>query len=148
MTDDEKAAWAEIEFLQSVDDLVNYGPSLNVRICGLPITERGVLIVAAQIDTGAAGSCISLKLAGELGLPIIGTGEIHQPGLDPIPAPYFKARIAIRSGVGWYNLDLVLAGLAILDPPHNVLIGRDILAHGRISVDFLTGVTIWRIKAN
>jgi hypothetical protein len=45
------------------------------------------------------------------------------------------------------DVNLDAAGLPSLPPPHDVLIGRDILAKYRIAIDFTTGAFCLHFKS-
>jgi hypothetical protein len=142
MTDNKEPLWSKICLRQPVDDIVKYGPSIEVNVSAI---DGGPRIKAlAQIDTGAAGSGISKKLAAKLKLRPTGAGEIHQPGLPSTVAPYFRVRIALPIAG---DIEVEVTGLATLDPPHDVLIGRDILALCRLAIDFTDGTTTLHIRA-
>ena len=144
MADNEEPVWAKIDFRQNVDDLVQYGPSLKVGISADPFVGGEMASACSQIDTGAAGTGISTRLAERLGLVAIDHGELHHPGGDPIVAPAFKVRLYLPGA----ELNLEVIGLSTLDPPHDVLIGRDVLASCRLVVDFSRGMVGLDIKAS
>lgn len=96
----------------------------------------------ALVDTGAAGSAISIRLAQELSLEQIDSGELREAGREVVRAPYFKARLKLPPNV---DIEIDLIGLP-MEVPHDVLIGRDILASCRLTVDFTSGVTCVHIR--
>ena len=144
MTDDEEAAWAKIVFEQSVEDILKHGPTLDIGIAPLPFVGKGMTTVRAQIDTGAICSGLRPGLANELGLNKVGEATAHVGGLQPVVASCYSARLFLAST----EVDLEMVDLATLDPPHDVLIGRDILANCRLIVDFTSGLTALHIKAS
>lgn len=144
MADDEEASWAKIRITQPVDEIIQYGPSIKIGVAPVPFQGEGTTIVLAQIDTGAAGTGISARLARKLNLKPVGFGEVHEAGRNPIKAPYFKVRLSLPST----DIESEVVGLATLDPPHDVLIGRDLLANCRLVVDFLSGLTVLHIKGD
>ena len=144
MTDDEKAAWAKIRITQTVDELIKYGPSIKIGIAPVPFEGAGLVTVLAQIDTGAAGSGMSPRLTRKLGLKPIDSGEIHEAGRTPIIAPYFRVRLILPST----DIETDIVGLPSLNPPHDVLIGRDILTNCRLIVDFTSGLTALHIRSS
>jgi predicted aspartyl protease len=144
MTDDEESGWAKIRFTQPIDDLIKYVPSIKVGVVALPIDGTERMTVVALIDTGAAGTAISPRLARVLNREPIGFGTAHEAGREPITVPYFKIRLYLFSA----EIELEVAGLPSLDPPHDILIGRDILADCRLVVDFISGSTSLHIKSN
>ena len=143
MTDDEKAAWAKIKINQTVDELLKFGPSIEIGIAPVPFEGKGLTTVIAQIDTGAAGSGMSPRLTRKLNLEPIDQGEFHEPAREPIVVNYFRVRLILPST----DIETDIVGLPSLDPPHDVLIGRDILANCRLIIDFPRGLTGLYIKA-
>lgn len=144
MTNDEEAVWAKIKITQTVDEILKHGPSLNVGVAPVPFEGTGMMTALAQIDTGAAGSGMSPRLARKLSLKPVGSGEIREAGRDPIVASYFRVRLFLPST----DIETNIVGLPSLDPPHDVLIGRDILANCRLLVDFTRGLTGLHIKGS
>jgi predicted aspartyl protease len=145
MANDEETGWAKIRITQKADDLIQHGPTIPVVVVRLPVDPTRMQCVYAQIDTGAAGSIISDSLANRLGLERIDFGEVRQAGRVVITAPYFHVRFILGRGI---EIDLDVAALSTFDPPHDVLLGRDILASCRLDVDFLSGETRLHIKAS
>ncbi len=143
MTDDEEAAWAKIRITQTVDELLKFGPSVEIGIAPAPFEGKGLITVLAQIDTGAAGSGMSPRLTRKLNLKPVGKGEIREVGREPIVAHYFSVRLFLPSN----DIETDIVGLPSLEPPHDVLIGRDILAKYRLIIDFPRGLTGLWIKA-
>jgi predicted aspartyl protease len=143
MTDNKEPGWAKIRNTQAVDDLVKYGPSIEVGIAPIPF-GTGRRSALAQIDTGAGGTAISPRLARKLNLKPVAKGTAHQAGLPPITAQYFRVRLFLPST----DIEMEVVGFATLNPPHDVLIGRDVLANCRLAVDFLSGVTCLHIKSS
>ena len=139
MTNDE-AGWTEIRIRQPLDEFAKYGPTIEVSVSAIEGNEA--VKVLAQIDTGAAGTGISKRLAQKLALQQIGKGAVHQPGLPEITAPYFRVKLSFPS----IEIESDVVGLITLDPPHDILIGRDILANSRMIVDFTKGVTLVQFK--
>jgi hypothetical protein len=140
MTDDEKALWSKVTVRQPIDELIQHGPTIAVVVSAV---DGGPSFKAlAQFDTGAAGTGISKPLALKLALKPIAWGGVHQPGFEQFEAPYFRARIALPIG----DIETDVVGLVTLDPPHDVLIGRDVLKYCRLTIDFTTGLTEFRIK--
>jgi len=142
MTNDEEAVWTKIRIRQTPDELVKYGPTIEVKVSA--IKGREVLSVLAQIDTGAAGTGISKRLAEKLALESVAFGKVHQPGLPEITAPYFRVRLEFPS----VEIESDVVGLVTLDPPHDILIGRDILVNSRMIVDFTQGITAVQFRSS
>ena len=92
MTHAEETGWAKIQFRQSVDELRQYGPTIGINVAA-SVDGAMRMNALAQIDTGAAGTGISARLALMLGLEAIDKGEVHHPGRPPIMAPYFRVRL-------------------------------------------------------
>jgi len=148
MADDEKSRWTKISITQPVDELLKHGPSFKLQARSL--VGGGVVSALAQIDTGAAGSAISLRLAERLGLDPVGHGSVHQPVGPTLHAPYFGVSLQLPPPDGVrlaVNFEIEVVGLATLDPPHDVLIGRDILASCRLAVDFVGGTTSLHVRS-
>lgn len=140
MADNKKSIWSKITVRQPINDLVQHGPTIAVEVSGI---QGGTRVKAlAQIDTGAAGTGISQGLAITLGLKAIAWGGVHQPGLEEFQAPYFRVRLTLPIG----DIETEVVGLVTLDPPHDILIGRDVLTRCRLTVDFTSGITEFRIK--
>lgn len=133
MADDDKTVWAKVGFHQPVDDLIQHGPTapVDIRVAG-----QSAFQALALFDTGAAGTGLSPALVARLGIVPTGEGFIHEAGREPIAAHFFPVHIAIP-GLPWVELDA--EGLPSLAPPHDILIGRDVLASFRFSIDFTEG---------
>jgi hypothetical protein len=146
MMDEREPRWTKIEFRQPVDDLLKYGPSIEVDVAALEgeDTTAASARALAQIDTGAGGTGISPRLATKLRLIPIASGIVHQPGMTGIRVPYFNVRLSLPSA----QLDMEVVGFPTLQPPHDILIGRDILSNCRLAVDFVSGLTCLLIKGN
>ena len=141
MTNDKETVWTKIGFQQTVEDVIKHGPSARVGI-GPRVSTEPVIQALAQIDTGAAGCGISPRLSKRLNLDPIDTGEIHEAGREPITTSIFSVRLFTPV----MDIELDVAGLPSLAPPHDILIGRDILARFRLLVDFTNGVTQLHFK--
>jgi hypothetical protein len=137
MAESEKPKWLRHRFSHSVEHMLLYGPGMKVGIAALPFVEGSLTTVIAQIDTGAHGSAISPNIVKKLKLePTGGLSEVRQAGYAPYFADYYGVRLALPH----IDIDLDIAGLKTLEPPHDVLIGRDILASYRLSIDFTIGL--------
>lgn len=139
MTDDKETGWTKIQIRQPDDEVIKYGPSIEVTVAAL---EGPAIAALAQIDTGAQGTGISPRLAKKLGLKSVASGIAHQAGYPSVRVPYFKVRLSLPS----IDLEMEVVGLATLERPHDVLLGRDILSKCRLTVDFMEGVTSLHIK--
>lgn len=140
MSDDKEAGWTKIRIRQTVDHLFKHGPSIDVDVA--PIDGGTIARVMAQIDTGASRTGISPRLVKNLGLAPVASGFVHQVGLPRIHVPFFK----IRLGFPRLDINIDVVGFATLERPHDILLGRDILGKCRLSVDFLSGVTVLHVK--
>jgi hypothetical protein len=144
MSDDNETGWAKIEFCQSVDDLIQHGPSIDIGIGPSPYLGTGQIRVRAQIDTGAVCSGLRPGLAQKLGLSNVGTAIARIAGLAPIETPLYAAMFFMPFG----DIDLNVIDVGSMDAYHGALIGRDILGNCRLNIDFLSGVTTLHIKAS
>lgn len=134
MTDNDKPVWTETRFRQPVDDLCQYGPTIVVDVAAHPFAGGPMQRVKGQIDTGAHGTALSIRLIERLSLSPCEFGVIQEAGRDPIDAPKYMVRLAIPD----MDLDLKVTGLK-MGSIHDVLIGRDVLSRYRLVVDFTTG---------
>lgn len=137
----------ECGFPTQINRLVQYGPTLEVRIgfdpgsLGAGDPDLPNTGYHALVDTGASESCIDSSIAANLGLPIIdrqraagvhGTGEVN----------VHLAQIVIPS------LDIVTSGrfmgvhLYAGGQPHGALIGRTLLQHVTMIYNGITGSVI------
>ena len=137
----------ECGFPTQVNSLVQYGPTLQVKIGfdpgsleggppNLPDTDYHALV-----DTGARESCIDSSIAANLNLPIIdrqrvagvhGAGEVNVH-LAQILIPNLDVAISGRfTGVHLY------AG----GQPHGALIGRTLLQHVTMIYNGITGSVV------
>jgi hypothetical protein len=144
MGDDDETGWTQIKIRQPVDDLFKWGPSIEVGVLCLPAGERRPVKALSQIDTGAAGTGVSQRLFEHLKPVAFKEAEVRHPDQPPVIVPYFKVRLLLPR----FDIELNVAVLPSLDPPHDVLLGRDLLAQSRFTVDFLTGVTTIQFKAS
>lgn len=142
MTDDKESGWTEVRFCQSLDDLKQYGPSIPIEVSAAIDNAPKRIRALALVDTGAAGTGIGPDLAKRLGLPLIGRGMIHEAGRAPIMAGLHRVRLCFPS----IDIDVDVTALPSLGEPHDVLIGRDVMAKSHLYVDFLTGKTRLAIK--
>jgi predicted aspartyl protease len=143
MTNDKEAGWAKITFRQTVDELIQNGPTIEIGVTCID-SGNGARVLA-QIDTGAAGTGVSAKLAERLGLMPYGEhGEIHEAGRERLVVPYHFVRLTLPHA----DIEHEVACLPSLGAPHDVLIGRDILANSRLVVDFIAGVVGLHIRAS
>lgn len=144
MANDKEPTGAKITLTQSVDDLIQNGPTMKVGIAALPFDPAMMSVVLAQIDTGAHGTAVSPRIANSLGLKEIDRGEVHEAGRDPIVASYYRVRLRMPGT----DIEIDVVGLPTLREPHDVLIGRDVLANCRLAIDFANGKTWLHIKSS
>lgn len=145
MADDEEPGWSKVEFTQTPDDLFQHGPTLHAGILRLPLSSNRGAGVLAQLDTGAGITAIPLRMAEKLGLEPLGYGELREAGRDVRETPYYRVELLLSERIR-FPLDII--GLETLSPPHDLLIGRDVLSNGKLEVDFLTGVTRFRFRTS
>lgn len=139
MAENDEPRWIKTGFNQPVDDLIKNGPTATVEIAALPYaTGDRVWAFSALIDTGASGTGISPRVVREVGLRPTGSGVIREAGREPLTTNLYRARLSLP----YIHLDLpTIAGLPTMAPPHDIIVGRDVLRRVRLSVDFTTGVT-------
>jgi hypothetical protein len=86
----------------------------------------------ALIDTGSGRSILQSGLAAELALPPVGSVEIDTPAATDFPALEFEARI-------WFDertdIEVRVLEAPLKVPRVRVLVGRDVLARGRMVYD-------------
>jgi hypothetical protein len=144
MTNNEEPRWSKIAISQTVDELAEYGPTIRVVVRN-PETSMS-LEVSAQIDTGASETAITSALAERLRLNACTVGGTQQAGSEARDTQYFGIKLFLL-GTDIPDLDMEVAGLPGVAPPHDVLIGRDILQHSMMLVDFFTGETTIHLSA-
>lgn len=144
MSDDDETGWAKVELRQSVEDLIQHGPTIEIGIGPSPYLGRGQIRVRAQIDTGAVCSGLRPGLAQKLGLSKVGNAIARIAGLAPIETPLYAAMFFMPFG----DIDLNVIDVGSMDTYHGALIGRDILESCRLNINFLTGVTTLHIKTS
>lgn len=146
MTDDKEPVWAKIGLRQGVDDLIKYGPTIRAAICDVT-SKSNTVNVLAQIDTGASMSGISPNVVRRLQLRGHGAGDIVEAGRERITVDFHEVDIVMAfrnppsGALHSMSIRCEVAGLPSLAPPHDLLIGRDILGQFRLLVDFTTGTT-------
>ena len=135
MANDNKSRWIKIGFEQAVQDLIERGPTTTVGIAASG-HYRPVTHALTQVDTGSGATAISPRLVEALKLKAIDSAVVQELGREPITTDFFQVTIFVPE----MHFDVDAARLEI-PPPHDILIGRDILSRFRLSVDFLTGIT-------
>ena len=128
----ESEGWVRIRVTAKVEELRQFGPTLPVTVSANSLSKE----TFAQVDTGANHSCISERLADQMGIPPHGALYQHPAGSEPEHTAVFRCAIEFPNGT---KIDADMAVLPSLSDPHDVLIGRDILQTCRLVVDFVTG---------
>jgi predicted aspartyl protease len=142
MADDEKPRWTKIDLAQTVDDIFEHGPTLPIKIRAGHL-KGGIVQVLALIDTGASATGLSPRLVQKLVLVPFDHGAIQEAGREPIEAARFEVSILLEPS---RYIDALAVGLPSLAAPHDVIVGRDVLARCRLDVNFTTGVTSIHFK--
>ncbi len=83
--------------------------------------------VAIHVDTGAATTAVSHGLPGKLGLHPIGAATVNSATTLGISCPIFMLRLVLPKGIV-FHLPVVESAIAF--DQFDVLLGRDLLAHG------------------
>ena len=131
--------WARVQRKMLRRFLLKRGPTLPVVVALDGVQPFETL---ALFDTGANQSFLAPREEKYLGVRI-GEWLIHFAGQPPRPVPVYKGNVRFKNGV---NVDCELGIIEHLAEPHGLLIGRDILALGRLIVDFTTGAFEFHIK--
>jgi predicted aspartyl protease len=130
--------WTKLIVVMPVEELRRVGPTLDIGMW--PAGEPDSAIpLAALVDTGAGHSCISAAAARRLGVGPSGDLRLHAANSEPRSVPRFRCGFLLPGVRG----EAEFAVLSTLRHPHDALIGRDIMASGRLVVDFTTGV--WQL---
>jgi predicted aspartyl protease len=138
--------WIRENAVQIQSELVGHGPSFYVSV--EPFDDKGgrrptLNNIIAQIDPGAGATCISPRLAAKLGVPAVSTADLQIAGDRSQTLQRFQCGVIFADGTRW---DSELAALPYIGEPHDVVIGRDFLAHTRLLIDFTTGSWELHIK--
>jgi hypothetical protein len=143
MADDPAVGWTNVAITQSVEDLLQRGPTIKIELSASGEAAEPIPVLA-QIDTGAHPTAISPVIARRLGLQSTVPGYLLQEaGRPPVDALEYRVRIRIPSAS--IGVEMNVVGLPALGDPHHVLIGRNFLAGCRLLVDFSTGNTLLQI---
>lgn len=142
MASDKKPTWSKIRIRQSVQDLRQYGPCIEVTVSAA-LGDHLTVQALALLDSGAHSTGISPRLMRRLNLRPFTEGLIHEAGREPIRAPMFYICVSFPS---FHANGLAVAGLPSLAPPHDVVVGRDVLANCRLLIDFGSGATRLHFK--
>jgi hypothetical protein len=126
--------WVGLTDTVNPEDLQRHGPTIPVRVG--PANGEAEHSVLAQVDTGASHSAISPRLAAFLGVRPTREVKANHPVHEPVLVDVFRCSLALPNGT---VLEADCAVLPNLIHPHDVLIGRDILAICRLSIDFVSG---------
>jgi predicted aspartyl protease len=111
-----------------------------------PGDPRGILIIAALVDTGAMRSAISQPIATMLGLPQTGRSVVASPAMGLVTMPTYRATIEALAQTcdraAWPLGDVEIDGLVSPMGGIHFLIGMDIISRGRLEVRD----GIWRLS--
>jgi predicted aspartyl protease len=143
MANNEEATWPEVRVSDKPDDLRHFGPTITIGIAPLPFIGIGMQTVRALIDTGAHGTAITPSVAKSFGVAPIREAEIREAGRQPMPAKVYRARLFLTSTI---EIDAEVHTLPNLSPPHDVLIGRNVLAGTTLGIDFIGGFWFLQVK--
>ena len=125
-----EAGWVNKEGVADGQSLIKFGPTTQVIIGHVPnetdVTPKEPITVHALIDTGAQESCIDIKIATELNLPIVdvqmisGAGGVkkHPVYMGHIYIPSLEKTLYGR----FAGVDLIAGGQS-----HGALLGRTFL---------------------
>jgi predicted aspartyl protease len=134
--------WRILRTKMTPTELRNIGPTLEVTLAD-PATPRKTRSVYALIDTGASHSHVSQRLAAMFTSPATGRFRQSLAGGETNDIPAFGALITLPDGVA---IETEIGVLARLQPPHDLLIGRNLLRACRVIVDFTSGVWALALK--
>ncbi|MBI2586717.1 MAG: hypothetical protein HYW28_12740 [Rhodospirillales bacterium] len=127
--------WTVLDTNLAAEHVRRFGPTIAIDIWSVNQTVK-LQDVLAQIDFGASHSCISPRLAPRLNVEPIGVLNTQIAGLKPEDIPVFRCGVTFPTGT---KIEGDFAILPHLAEPHDVLIGRNILANCRVIVDFTSG---------
>lgn len=126
--------------------LAEYGPTIRVdigfdkdfKMNSLEQPNLDIKGVEALIDTGASESCIDVRLAAQLNLPMVDTQDIAgSNGAHKVPM--FLAQIYIPD----FSLTLngMFAGLKLIEGGqiHKAILGRSFLKNFKMTYEGVTG---------
>ena len=111
----------------------NFRPSAGTR------PEISAWPYDALVDTGSAVTCIDIRLANDLNLPIVGQSSDVAGVFGPGQAIDYSATIHLPELNATYSGSVIGAYLEVGGQPHSVIIGRDFLRHFRLTYDGRTG---------
>lgn len=83
--------------------------------------------VAIHVDTGAASTAVSNGLPGKLGLHPIGSATVSSATTLGVSCPIYMLKLVLPKGVVFH---LPVVESSIVFDQFDVLLGRDLLAHG------------------
>jgi hypothetical protein len=129
-----------LNYRYSPDQLQQLGPCVRVDIEHCPDdgqSSQRFLQVTAIIDTGAQGCCISSRLKARLGdIPEDGTRNVHDLLGPHEGESIYRCKLIFGEGIEAVQHFSVLATLV---EPYDILIGRDLLQGGQLSINFEEG---------
>ena len=132
---DQRSPERVFDFRVRVQELYARGFTIRVRL-GSPGGQKG-LDALALIDTGAADTAISPAVRERLALDNCDTRMVHEAGRDPYPADIVRVHIAIPELR--YSADRLVVALRSVGDGIDLLLGRDIMAHWGLVLDFTSG---------
>ena len=120
-----------------VANLVQFGPVIEIMLAPagaavLAFQREQAAVPApvklmAMVDTGAAATVVKQGIADQLHLNPVGLTYISTPSEAQIACPQYAMQIVFPSAVA---LEGVFVEAPLQNQPIQVLIGRDVLAHG------------------
>ena len=139
----------ECGFVNQIQNLVQFGPTLRVQIgfdpsyrsTDNPAPNLPSNLYPALIDTGAAVSCIDSRIAANLGLPTIDeqpiSGALGSAKVNVHLAQIHVSELPFTIIGQFYGVHLHAGG-----QPHGALLGRDFLRHMKMTYVGDTGSVI------
>jgi len=92
---------------------------------------------AALVDTGATTTCISPLVANAVGLQPTGMRPMGSATHQGVPTNTYLADLGILfSGIWWFPGSQIFEFRPPANGPYQILLGRDILCQGILSVSF------------
>jgi hypothetical protein len=145
MASDPNKPGMHLDVTQDRAALIANGPTIALSLRALlPDGSSGTLIsnLLAQFDTGASRSCITLAVATKLGTQPSSVTASRIAGDQELALPTYKCAFVFPDGTTWAT---EIPALSYLGPPHDILIGRDLMNNSRLLVDFTTGKWDFRL---
>ncbi|MDP3938286.1 MAG: hypothetical protein Q8R92_09140 [Deltaproteobacteria bacterium] len=119
------------------------GPIVNIAVLApgswtpSGITVPSVVLFPALIDTGATTTCISGAVASTVGLSPIGMRPMTS-ATHSVPVNVYLADLVVPFGTLGFGLpgQQVMEFVTSAAGPYQVLLGRDIICRGSLSISF------------